>query len=155
VDTRDIIFALFPVLLMVGLFVLAALWISRRGRGRELAHRERLAMIEKGLMPPAELYPGGPELYLGRSLEAGATTSKAASRFRSAGVMFVGLGVAVGLIIGVAARQPGIAAGIGGAIMAIGAAMIVNGVLGVRDIAGEPPSSPPPPPLPGDLHARE
>lgn len=154
-DTRDVIYALIPVLLMVGLFVLAALWISRRGRGRELAHRERLAMIEKGLMPPAELYPGGPELYLGRPSEPGGTISKAARRFRSAGVIFVGLGVAVGLIIGLAADQPGIAAGIGGGIVAIGAAMIVNGVLGARDIAAAPPLSPQPPSLPGDLHVRE
>lgn len=48
--------------------------------------------------------------------------------------MFVGIGVAVGLIIGVAALEPTIGLGVGGAITVIGAAMIVNGVLGGREL---------------------
>src|SRR4051794_17329509 len=52
---RDLILTLIPVLTMVGLFGLAALWLSRRSRLHELAHRERLAMIERGLVPPVEL----------------------------------------------------------------------------------------------------
>jgi hypothetical protein len=125
--------ALLPVLTLVGLFVLAAIWISRRARMRELVHRERLAMIEKGLMPPAELVASGSALP--GALEAAAPPlSRTASRFRSAGVMFVGIGVAVGLIIGVAAFEPTVGFGVGGAIAAIGAAMIVNGMLGVREL---------------------
>jgi hypothetical protein len=48
--------------------------------------------------------------------------------------MFVGIGVAVGLIIGVAALEPTVGLGVGGAIVVIGAAMIVNGVLGGREL---------------------
>jgi len=113
----------------VFLFALAAFWISRRAHLRELAHRERLAMIEKGLIPPAELRPGPVDPY-GDQSGAASTRSSTAGRFRSAGVMLVGLGVAVALVIGVAAHVPNVGLGIGGAIAAIGAAMIVNGVLG-------------------------
>jgi hypothetical protein len=135
VNARDMLTALFPILTLVGLFVLAAIWISRRARMRELAHRERLAMIEKGLLPPAELFGGGSDLALPGALDAGGPpVSRTASRFRSAGVMFVGIGVAVGLIIGVAALEPTVGLGVGGAIAAIGAAMIVNGVLGEREL---------------------
>lgn len=134
-DPRDLLFALFPVLTLVGLFVLAAIWISRRARLRELAHQERLAMIEKGLIPPAEFFASAPDMSVPGAIDTAAPPlSRTASRFRSAGVMFVGIGVAVGLIIGVAALEPTIGLGVGGAITVIGAAMIVNGVLGGREL---------------------
>jgi hypothetical protein len=145
--TRDLILATVPVLLTAGLFALAAFWISRRARIHELAHRERLAMIEKGLIPPAELHPGVADFSLGQAAVPGATPlSKTASRFRSAGVMFVGIGVAVATFIGLAAGQPNIGAGIGGGIVALGAAMIINAALSAREIhAGAPPALERPP----------
>ena len=153
---RDLILSLIPVLVLVGLFILAAFWISRRARMRELTHRERLALIEKGLIPPAELYPGGPELLPGHAAAPGAAAfSRTASRFRSAGIMLVGLGAAVACVIALAASQTQVGIGIGGAIAAIGAAMIVNGILGVREAQPAPASRPEPPALPGDLRARE
>lgn len=148
VDLRETVFAVLPVVLLVGLFALAAFWISRRARMRELAHRERLAMIEKGLVPPAELFPGGPALAMMDGLRPeGARPSRVATRFRSAGVMFVGVGVALALIIGVTADKPNVGLGIGGAIAAIGAAMIVNAMLTGResgDQAGSPRQPAPP-----------
>ena len=141
-DVDDMLFAALPVLVLVGLFLLAAFWISRRARLREWAHRERIAMIEKGLVPSAELSPGAPALSVIESTfapEAVAKPSRIATRFRSAGVMLVGLGVALALIIGVTAGNPNVGLGIGGAIVALGAAMIVNGVLIGRE-GGGPPS---------------
>ena len=140
----DMLLALIPVVVLVAMFALAAFWISRRSRMRELAHRERLAMIEKGLLPPAELFPGG-------AAEPVVTTSKAALRFRTAGVMFVGIGVALAFIIGVAAGTPRVGLGLGGAIVALGVAMIVNGVLG----AHATPPAPPPPGVPVDFGTRD
>ena len=153
---RDLILAFIPLLMMVGLFILGAFWISRRARSRELVHRERLAMIEKGLIPPAELYPGGPEFLPGQAAMPGAATfSRAASRFRSTGIMLVGVGVALAFVIALAADQPEVGVGIGGAIAAIGAAMIVNGVLGARETHLAPAARRETPALPGDLQARE
>ena len=140
-DAQDMLYAALPVLMLVGLFLLAALWISRRARMREWAHRERIAMIEKGLVPPAELYPGGPALSVVETAlasEGVARSSRVATRFRSAGVMFVGLGVALALIIGVTAGKPNVGLGLGGAIVALGAAMIVNAVLTGREGASGP-----------------
>jgi hypothetical protein len=131
---RDLILTLAPVVLMVGLFGLAAFWLSRRSRLHELAHRERLAMIERGLVPPAELQGGAMEFSAAHAAGAGlAPISKAASRFRSAGIMLVGLGVAVATIVAFAAGQPHIAVGVGGAMVAIGAAMIINAAFAARD----------------------
>jgi len=141
VNPQDLLFAMFPLLTLVGLFVLAAIWISRRARIRELAHHERLAMIEKGLMPPAEFFPDGFDAGAPGVSDPGAPPlSRTASRFRSAGVMFVGIGIAVGMIIGIAAFEPTIGLGVGGAIAAIGAAMIVNGVLGERELKSTHPA---------------
>jgi hypothetical protein len=144
VELREAVLAVMPVIMLVGLFALAAFWISRRARMREFAHRERLAMIDKGLVPPAELYPGGPALSVvdnALASDAAAKPSHVATRFRSAGVMFVGLGVALALIIGVTAGTPDVGLGIGGAIAALGAAMIVNAVLMSRESAGAPRTS--------------
>ncbi len=146
--------ALIPVAVLVAMFALAAFWISRRSRMRELAHRERLAMIEKGLLPPAELFPGGAPVVTLGAAEPSVTTSKAALRFRTAGVMFVGIGVALALIVGVAAGSPSVGLGLGGAIVALGAAMIVNGVLGAREPQATR-SAPEQPGAPLDIAARE
>jgi hypothetical protein len=130
---RELVLTLIPVLMMVGLFGLAAFWLSRRSRLHELAHRERLAMIERGLVPPVELQGGVLDLPAGQAAGGIAATPRAASRFRSAGVLLVGLGVAVATILAFAAGQPSLAVGIGGAIVAIGAAMIINAALVSRD----------------------
>jgi hypothetical protein len=149
---EETIYALIPVMTLVFLFALVAFWISRRAHLRELAHRERLAMIEKGLLAPAELQPGLSDPS-GHHRGAADPISSTAGRFRSAGVMMVGLGVAVALVIGVAAHVPNVGLGIGGAIAAIGAAMIINGVLGGRTAPG-PPARVQPPILQRDLEER-
>jgi hypothetical protein len=141
VDADDMLFAALPVLVLVGLFLLAAFWISARARMREWAHRERIAMIEKGLVPPAELYTGGAArsaLETTIASDPSARPSRAATRSRSAGVLFIGLGVALALIIGVTAGKADVGLGLGGAIVALGAAMIVNAMLIGRE-GGESP----------------
>ena len=146
--SEELIYAIIPVLTLASLFVLAAFWISRRAHARELVHRERLAMIEKGLVPPAELHPGLFDLPESQSGTAG---TAAAARFRSAGIILVGLGVGVALVIGLAAGKPHVGVGIGGAIAAVGAAMIVNGMLGGGHSATRPSGRAQPPVRPGNL----
>ena len=131
---RDLVLTLVPVLMMVGFFGLAALWLSRRSRLHELAHRERLAMIERGLVPPVELQGAVLDFPAGQTPGSGmASVSKAAGRFRSAGVLLVGLGVALAILLAFAAEQPGIGVGVGGGLVALGAAMIVNAAFAARD----------------------
>jgi hypothetical protein len=110
--------------------------VSRR-RIREMEHRERLAMIERGLAPSPEADPAGFERRTGI---ARAAQSPHAARNRSAGVILIGFGLALAVLIAFAAGQPGVGLGIGGAFALLGAAFVVNGVLMSRDV-----------PLPGPI----
>jgi hypothetical protein len=148
-EPQFLVFAFIPLVTVVGLFVLIALWIWRAARVRELRHRERLAMIDKGMMPPPEVDPMFDRV---RALK-----SQTAQRFRTAGVTVIGLGIAIGLIISTAGEQSRIGVGIGGAIATIGLALLVNSFLMQGDRIIEdttatpqrpfPPETPPPPPM--------
>jgi hypothetical protein len=100
------------------LIVLLAMW--RGTKIREMQHRERLAMIERGLMPPPERDPAAYEP---------ARRSEVRESFTSIGIALVALGLGLMLIIGFAGGAPGPAVGVGGAIAVLGAAFIVNGLL--------------------------
>jgi len=114
---------LVPVAVITGVFTIIALGIVRSTKVREIRMRERIAMIERGLTPPPEVDPEAFER------EGMASQNRARRRFVGAGIIIVGLGLAVGLIIGLAAEQIRVAMGVGGAIVVIGLALIANGVL--------------------------
>jgi hypothetical protein len=101
------------------LVVLLAMW--RQTRMQDMRHRERLAMIERGLMPPPERDPA--------AFHAQESYPRPAARFVSVGVAIVAIGLGVMLIIGFAGNAPGPAIGVGGAITLLGIAFIVNGLL--------------------------
>jgi small-conductance mechanosensitive channel len=119
---------LLPLLALVGLvgvLGLTAYWIPARRAVRELEIRERVALIEKGLSPPPELMPTG-------SVEGVHPPATRADRYRTAGILFVGLGLALMLLLGAAANIPQIGVGVGGAIALLGAALIAISVSGNR-----------------------
>jgi hypothetical protein len=117
VDDQQIIAALIPFVVLIGTFGLVAFWVSRRAKTRELLHRERLAMIEKGLMPPPEIWP---------VQNAAPSEASLTPRYRSVGVVITALGLGLMLIIGVAAGEGRIGVGIGGAVAVLGLALIIN-----------------------------
>jgi hypothetical protein len=119
-DPEDLLLALLPLVGLVGLLGLAAYAIARRSRHRELAHEERLAMIEKGMLPPPELAPL--PVHSGRA-------ALVKSRYRNFGILLTSLGVGIAFIVGVAAGAADIAIGVGGAIVALGVAFITISVL--------------------------
>jgi hypothetical protein len=135
------------LLLVVGGLGLIAYSISGRQRMRELLMKERIALIERGLVPPPEVDPTRfealvhpPDTQVRLRSPAGAARG---ARYRSAGVMVMGFGAAVFLLLTFAADIAGVGFGIGGGFVILGAAMFVNGML----IAREPPSAaeyPPP-----------
>lgn len=110
--------------------VLMAMWVHVRQR--EAATRERLALIERGITPPVTM-PGSP---LAR------TTLRRAERYRSGGVIFMGTGIGLGLLIGVAAQENDVGLGVGGAIFILGLALFLNAVLLARDAGRMPPEPP-------------
>ena len=119
--------------LVAGVMVIMA-GLNYRARIRELQHKERLAMIEKGLVPPPEFEPAAPG-------------SAPASRSRSLGIIIVGLGFALMFLIGIAGGAADSGVGVGGAVAILGAAFIVRSIYAAPS---RPPSYPaaPAPPIP-------
>ena len=124
-EPMEIVIAIIPLTTLVGLLVLAALWLLRVSRLRELKERQVLAMIEKGLTPPPEMVP----LNIDGVVLPARRRSAVADRFKSAGIIVVGLGLAVGIIVGIAGSQVRVGFGIGAGVVALGVAMIVNGLV--------------------------
>ena len=142
------------LVILSGAGLLMGAMITRR-KVREMEHRERLAMIERGLVPP-------PEMDLLR-FEAGTGfthphqpehLTATAIRYRTGGVLLIGLGLGLMLLIAFTSGRPDIGVGIGGAWAILGAASLVNYFLMMR--RDEPRSGPPvrwaPPPSPPQGH---
>ena len=111
---------------------MVALLVRGRQRLHELAIKERIALIEKGLVPSPELDPARFEALVGQRRPV----NKVAQRFQSAGVLMIGLGLALGLLISAVARIAAIGFGVGGALAILGMAAFINGALLSGD---EPP----------------
>lgn len=108
-------------------------WLAVRGkqRLRELAYEERIAMIEKGLMPSPESDPAGFEAMLApRQLSAKALS------YRTAGIVLTGFGLAFTvLLFFVVPDIRGIALGVGGSLTVFGLTILANGLLLASDEA--------------------
>jgi hypothetical protein len=124
----------------------AIIWMAMRSRWqiREMAHRERLAMIERGLVPPPET---DPETFERQTGIARMPESPSATRTRSAGVIMIGFGLALTFLIAFAAESPSVGIGIGGAFAVLGAAFYYNAMLlGRSDATRGPIATTAPPP---------
>jgi hypothetical protein len=147
---QEAVFFVFLLLIMAGLSIVV-LGMRHRSKVVEMEHRERLAMIEKGLLPAPERDPR--QFYNG--LYARRRASLGSPRALSIGIVVIGFGLGLALLIGFAGGAGDVAVGIGGAIAVLGAAFVVNALVN-RSAAAPPfepaerPGSPaPPPPGPG------
>jgi len=113
---------------LVFLSGLAVIWMAVQSRRqiREMEHRERLAMIERGLVPSVGLDPAALDR---RFTPARAPEPRGASRARTGGVTLISLGLAFMFMLTFAAGQPEVGLGIGGAFALVGAGFYVNSVL--------------------------
>jgi hypothetical protein len=118
-------------IVVVGGLGLVAYTLSGRQRLRELAIKERIALIDKGLVPSPEVDPARFETLVGLRRPV---NSKAA-RYRSAGVIIMGLGLAMLVLLAFAAGVPEIGFGVGGGLAILGLAAFINGTL----LAGDDP----------------
>lgn len=126
-------FAFILLAVILGGIGLIAYSLVARHRIRELLLRERIAMIEKGLVPPPEVDPEWFEQLTGMRR----VTSARGARYRTSGIMLAGFGAGLMLLIGFAAGAPETALGIGGGFVVLGGAFIVNGFMLSRDIPAE------------------
>jgi len=134
---------LIPIVAIVGGVTAGIVATISKGRVRELEIRERIAMIERGLMPPPEQDPAGFE----RRMEAmdRMHTRSAAPRFRTAGIIIMSIGFGLMTLISFAgAVQEGI--GVGGFLVILGLGFLVNSLFSSPSDRGPHPPAPPPAP---------
>jgi len=135
------VFWLIPLaaVLAAPIIVIFSMW--SRMRMRELQVRERIAMIEKGLVPPPEVDPAGFDRAMARY-----ERSTGSDRGRRAGIMVIGVGLGLVFIISVAGDSVREGLGVGGFLVMIGLALLVNGLLEPSDRhAPVPPATRTPP----------
>ena len=114
---------LIPIVAIIGSFATANIATLSRARVRELEIRERIAMIEKGLVPPPEVDPHGFDRAMDRH---DLYRDRSPRRHRSAGVTLVGVGFGLMILIGFTSGEPSIAIGVGGFLVVLGLAFFIN-----------------------------
>jgi hypothetical protein len=146
---------LIPIVAILGSFVYLIIKTLSYSRIRELEIRERIAMVERGLVPPPEVDPRGFDREMDRHERRYARHyARYASRplrHRRSGVTVMGVGFGLMVLIAFAGGDPNVAIGVGGAILILGLAFFINGMLGHEDeppIFAGPRYAPPPPPTP-------
>lgn len=118
---------LIPISVILGAFVLVIVRTIVRARVRELEIRERIAMIERGLVPAPEVDPRGFDRAMTR-LERREYRS-GSGRHRRAGVTLMGVGFGLMVLIGFTANEASVAIGVGGFLVVIGIAFFINSLI--------------------------
>lgn len=143
-----------PIIAIIGGIAVALVSTVAKARVRELEIKERIAMIEKGLVPPPEVDPQRFDRVMDRiervrSADARGVYGTAASgRHRRAGVTLMGVGFGLMVLIAFAGEAPESAIGVGGFLVVMGLAFFINSLFESRHPVPPPgntgPSAPPP-----------
>jgi len=110
-------------------------------KAREQVHRERLAMIERGLVPPPEADPEKFERMIAHPSERGRWDRGRHSR--RTGVLLVAVGIGLGFTNYFGTNDPlrvGRSLGIAALLALIGIAFLVNAMFDARSRSGSQPS---------------
>src|SRR5437764_11644775 len=102
---------LVPIIGILAIFAFATIRTLLRARVRELEVRERIAMIERGLVPPPEVDPRGFDRAM-RSYDR--SRQRGPGRHRRAGITLMGVGFGLVMLIGVAGGSMNEGIGVGG-----------------------------------------
>jgi phosphate/sulfate permease len=136
------LFALVFVMGMVAGVIVILMAMRQRSHLLEMQHRERMAMIERG-MPPND-QPHRLHTLVRRPAAAGSGST----RSMTLGIVIVAVGLGLMSIVGIAAGTPDVGIGIGGAIMIVGTAFIINSIVSRNMAPAQPETPASPPPLP-------
>jgi hypothetical protein len=112
------------VVFILGGVILMITAMNNRRRLIEIAHSERVAMIQRGLVPSPEVDPAAFEA--GARLGPRRSDTRAGERYRTAGVIMIGMGLGMMVLLTFAAGEPDIGLGVGGAWAVLGAASLLN-----------------------------
>ena len=130
-----------PIVAIIGGITVAIVNSIGRARVRELEIRERIAMIERGIVPSPEADTNGFE----RRMHAVDSIQHrhAGSRFRAGGIMVMSVGFGLTTMLWFLG-EPSVGVGIGGFLICIGLGLFVNSLLSSPRPSSNPPSQPPP-----------
>ena len=131
---------LIPIVGIICSFAFVIVLTLSRARVRELEVRERIAMIERGLVPPPEVDPRGFDRAMDRYERR---RERSPGRHRRAGVTLMGIGFGLMMLIGVAGESLSSGIGIGGFLVIIGLAFFLNSLFDPPRDAYPPVSSRP------------
>jgi hypothetical protein len=141
---------LIPVTAIVGAFVYVIVKTLAHARVRELEIRERIAMIERGLVPAPEVDPRGFERAMSRLEYREHRATYAGARHRRAGVTLIGVGFGLMVLIAFTSGEESVALGVGGFLVVVGLAFFVNSYIDSASQVSVPMNDtrswPPPPP---------
>jgi hypothetical protein len=132
VRDEEVVMIILTVMIFGGLFILYMAMSNRRAL-REMEHRERIAMIQRGLMPAPEADP------MAFEAQFAPVSNGRPERWRGAGVITIGLGLALMMLLTFTTREPELGIGVGGAFVALGATFVVNAAFKRADRPYYPP----------------
>ena len=133
-----------PIVAIIGGITYAIFGLRHKARLQELAYRERIARIERGLAPAPEVDPAGFE----RSWNAFAEETP--NRLLSGGITLVGVGLGLMVMLWFLTNEPRIGLGVGGFLAIMGVALIVNAAVQRGPRRPMPPTVPASHPQPAD-----
>jgi len=122
VSEEQVMVSVFSLMIFAGV---AVLWLAMSNRRalREMEHRERIALIQAGIVPAPEADP----LAFETQFEPSSTLSRK-DRWRTAGTLTVGFGVALFVLLSFTGVSD-IGAAVGGAFVVLGLSFLVNATL--------------------------
>jgi hypothetical protein len=133
---------LIPITAIIGAFIFMIVKTLVRARVRELEIRERIAMIERGLVPAPEVDPRGFDRAMNRFERR--EYRYGSGRHRRAGVTLMGVGFGLIVLIAFTSNETSVAIGVGGFLVMIGIAFFINSLIdggSANDLRSGPPQS--------------
>ena len=119
-----------PIVGIIGGISVAIVGIISRMRLRELRIRERIAMIEKGLVPSPEVDPAGFDRAMRRVDRVG---GHGRGKHRRAGITIIGVGLGLMVLIALTGDTVRAAIGVGGFLVILGLAFLINSLFEQQD----------------------
>ena len=119
---EQVMVSVFSLMIFAGV---AVLWMAMSNRRalREMEHRERIALIQAGIVPAPEADP----LAFETQFEPSSSLSRK-DRWRTAGTLTVGLGMALLVLLSFTGNGD-IGFAVGGAFVVLGLSFLLNGTL--------------------------
>src|SRR5271155_4102939 len=123
-----------PVVAIIGWVVFAIVQTLARSQVRALEIRERIAMIERGLVPPPEVDPRGFDRAMNRYDRRSMRRydRHGPYRPRRVGIIFMGVGFGLMMLIGVESPREGV--GVGGFFVVMGLAFFINALFEAQSV---------------------